>query len=81
MSNKRIHIPKLKAYYELHDIRCTHCQNKMLAGVQYYAMKTIWVEFSCVGCARGGDVELKEINAILKQFGFNPIRERYVVSK
>jgi len=78
---KNIFIPKLKAYYTPHDIRCSHCNNKMLAGIQYYAMKTIWIEFSCVGCARGGDVELKELNAILREFGFSPVRERYVVSK
>lgn len=53
----------------------------MLAGIQYYAMKTVWIEFSCVGCARGGDVELKSLNAILREFKFRLIEARYVISE
>jgi hypothetical protein len=41
----------------------------------------MWVEFSCVGCARGGDIELKKLNGILREFNFLPVRERYVVSE
>jgi hypothetical protein len=77
----KINIPELKAYYIKHDIRCSHCNNKMMSGIQYYALRTIWVEFSCVGCARGGDVELKQLNATLREFGFLPVRKRYVISE
>ena len=76
---KKINIPELKAYYYNNDIRCSRCDNKMLAGIQYYALKAIWVEFACVGCARGGDVELKHLNNTLREFGFSPVRERHVV--
>lgn len=81
MMASKISIPELKGYYCNGDIRCQRCDNKMLAGIQYYAMKTVWIEFSCVGCARGGDVELKSLNAILREFKFRLIEARYVISE
>lgn len=81
MMKNRIDIPDLKAYYIRHDIRCQRCHNKMLAGNQYYAAKKIWIDFTCIGCARGVDIEINQFNAILREFGFKPIGVRYALSE
>lgn len=77
----RIDIPDLKAYYVRRDIRCQRCHNKMFAGSQYYAGKKIWIDFTCIGCARGVDIEINQFNAILKEFNFKPIKVRYAISE
>lgn len=81
MMKNRIDIPDLKAYYIHHDIRCQRCHNKMLAGSQYYAAKKIWVDFTCIGCARGVDIEVNQFNAILREFNFKPLGVRYALSE
>jgi len=81
MMKNRIDIPDLKAYYTYHDIRCQRCHNKMLAGSQYYAAKKIWIDFTCIGCARGVDIEINQLNAILKEFNFKPMGVRYALSE
>lgn len=80
MTNK-ISIPELKAYYIHHDIRCQRCDNKMFYGSQYYAMRKIWIDFTCVGCSRGVDIELSHFNAIIKEFGFRKVEARYALSE
>jgi hypothetical protein len=80
MKNK-IDIPELKAYYAHCDIRCQTCNNKMFAGSQYYAGKKVWIDFTCIGCARGADIEINEFNLILKQFNFKPVKARYAISE
>jgi hypothetical protein len=80
MKNK-IDISELKAYYVYHDIRCQGCNNKMFAGSQYYAGKKVWIDFTCIGCARGVDIEINQFNSILKQFNFKPVGVRYVISE
>jgi len=77
---KNINIPQLKSYYANQELRCTRCSGKMMTGVQYYAMKASWIDLTCVRCARGVDIEVKELNAILKEFNFKQIKERYVSS-
>jgi hypothetical protein len=52
----------------------------MMTGVQYYAMKRSWIDLTCIICARGVDVEVGELNRILTEFNFKPIKERYVAS-
>jgi DNA-directed RNA polymerase subunit RPC12/RpoP len=80
MSGGRIDIPELKSYYIRHDIRCQRCNNKMLAGGQYYAGRRIWIDFTCIGCSRGVDIELIQFNAIMREFGFKPKAARYALS-
>lgn len=80
MKNK-IPIPELKSYFHRNDIRCERCHNKMLYGIQYYAMKKIWIDFTCIGCARGVDIELTRFNAIVKEFGFKKVEARYAISE
>lgn len=77
----KISIPELKSYYYNNDIRCQRCHNKMFAGSQYHVMRKIWIDFTCLGCARGVDIELVRFNAIIKEFGFKPIGARYVISE
>lgn len=81
MANNRINIPELKAYYIKHDIRCERCHNKMMTGSQYYAMRKIWIDFTCIGCARGVDIELISFNAIMREFGFKSKAARYALSE
>ena len=78
---KNIHIPQLKSYYANKELRCTHCSGKMMTGVQYYAMKKSWIDLTCIGCARGVDIEVVELNKILIEFNFRPISERYVTAR
>ncbi|MEY2973512.1 MAG: hypothetical protein RI886_1289 [Pseudomonadota bacterium] len=80
MKNKRIDIPELKSYYCNQELRCVRCHNKMLLGVQYFASKKSYIDLTCIGCARGVDVELKELNSILIEFNFKPVKERYVTA-
>lgn len=83
MMKIQIDIPDLNAYYcvKAKDIRCRHCNNKMLSGSQYYAGKKIWIDFTCIGCGRGADVEINHFNAILKEFNFKPKAVRYALSE
>lgn len=83
MMKNRIDIPDLNAYYcvRSRDIRCQHCDNKMFAGSQYYAGKKIWIDFTCIGCARGVDIEINQFNAILKEFNFKQKAVRYALSE
>ena len=76
----RIDIPQLKSYYKNHELRCIRCHNKMLLGVQYFASKKSYIDLTCVGCARGVDIEITELNAILREFNFKPVKERYVTA-
>lgn len=80
MKNKRIDIPQLKSYYHNQELRCSRCHNKMLLGVQYFASKKSYIDLTCIGCARGVDIELRELNAILLEFNFKPVKERYVAA-
>jgi len=80
MKNERIDIPELKSYYRNQELRCVRCHNKMLLGVQYFASKKSFIDLTCVGCARGVDIEIKELNIILAEFNFKPVKERYVVA-
>jgi Zn-finger nucleic acid-binding protein len=77
---KSIHIPEIKSYYKNNELLCTHCAGKMMTGVQYYAMKRSWIDLTCIVCARGVDIEVGELNRILTEFNFKPIKERYVAS-
>ena len=52
----------------------------MLLGVQYFASKKSYIDLTCIGCARGVDIELRELNAILLEFNFKPVKERYVAA-
>ncbi len=81
MMASRIDIPDIKAYYAHNDIKCQRCNNKMFAGSQYYAGKKIWIDFTCLGCARGVDIEINQLNAILKEFNFKPLAVRYALSE
>lgn len=78
--NERIDIPELKSYYRNRELRCVRCHNKMLLGVQYFALKKNYIDLTCIGCARGVDIEIGELNVILKEFGFKPVKERYVIT-
>lgn len=49
-----------------------------MLGVQYFGMKRSYIDLSCTKCARGVDVEVRELNAILREFGFKTVKERYV---
>lgn len=79
MKNKKVHIPKLKSYYVNKDIRCERCGNKMLAGGQYYGAHKVWLDFTCIGCSRGVDIDLASFNAIMTEFNFKKRIARYVV--
>lgn len=81
MMRSRIDLPDLKSYYIYHDIRCRRCHNKMFAGGQYYAGKKIWIDFTCIGCSRGVDIDLSEFNSILRKLGFKEIKARYALSE
>jgi hypothetical protein len=81
MKKSRTYIPELKSYYIKHDIRCERCDNKMMFGSQYYAMRKVWIDFTCLGCARCVDLDLNSFNAIMKEFGFKPKAARYVISE
>jgi len=78
---KNIHIPELKSYYANQELRCTHCGGKMMTGVQYYAMKTSWIDLTCLSCARGVDIAVSELNKILTEFNFKTINERYATTR
>lgn len=77
---RKINIPELKSYYYNQELRCVRCHNKMLLGVQYFASRKNYIDLTCIGCARGVDIEIKELNAILREFNFKPVKERYAVA-
>lgn len=77
----RIDIPELKSYYKNQELRCPRCHNKMLLGVQYFAARKNYIDLTCIGCARGVDMEVSELNKILKKFNFKQIRERYATTR
>jgi hypothetical protein len=52
----------------------------MLLGVQYFAGRKNYIDLTCIGCARGVDMEVSELNIIFKKFNFKQVRERYVVT-
>lgn len=79
MKNKKIHIPQLKSYYTNKDLRCESCGNKMMAGGQYYGARRVWLDFTCLGCARGVDIDLITFNSIMIEFGFKKRTARYVI--
>lgn len=78
MKSKSIDIPELKSHYSNGSLQCARCGGKMMLGVQYFGMKRSYIDLSCTKCARGVDVEVRELNAILREFGFKTVKERYV---
>jgi uncharacterized membrane-anchored protein len=52
----------------------------MLLGIQYFAGRRNYIDLTCIGCARGVDMEVSELNKILKKFNFKQVRERYVIT-
>lgn len=77
---RRVDIPELKSYYKNQELRCVRCHNKMLLGVQYFAARRNYIDLTCIGCSRGVDMEISELNVILKKFNFKPVKERYVIA-
>lgn len=80
MKTKRVDIPQLKSYYHNQELRCIRCHNKMLLGVQYFASRKSFIDLTCLGCARGVDIEIRELNLILGEFHFKKVKERYVAA-
>lgn len=76
----RVDIPQLKSYYKNQELRCVRCHNKMFLGVQYFASRKNYIDLTCIGCARGVDMEVRELNVILKEFNFKPVKERYATT-
>jgi hypothetical protein len=52
----------------------------MLLGVQYFASRKSFIDITCLGCARGVDIEIRELNLILGEFHFKKVKERYVAA-
>jgi len=59
----------------LRNFRCSKCGGFKMVGTQYYAMQRNWVDITCINCSDSKDIEVKELNILLRKLGFNQIKE------
>lgn len=53
-------------------LKCKKCGGPKFIGDQYYAFGTYYVDVTCVICAHSKDIEVSELNKLLKKlYGYD----------